>query len=71
MRYFVLEIETVNGATSSLITEKATEDEAKALFHQILSSAYANPNLTYAICQIIDERGYCLVMEKIPSIIED
>ena len=70
-RYFVLEITTTADGTAKVVTEKSTEKEARMLFHQIMSSAYANEAITYALCEIIDERGFCVVMDKIPRIDEE
>lgn len=66
-KYFVLEIATVDGITAKQITEKATLDEAKMLYHQILASAYANDKVSYALVQIIEDRGFCVVSEIKPS----
>ena len=65
--YYVLEITTVNGATAKAVTEKATIDEAKMLFHQIMASAYASNKVSYALCMIINDKGFCEVMERIPT----
>lgn len=69
-KYFVLEITTVNGATAKAIWEQPTLDAAKMQFHQIMASAYANENCTYALAQIIDDRGFCLVSERKPTYTE-
>jgi len=66
-RYFVLEITTADGATAKAVHEKATMDEARMLFHQILASAYANDKVTYALVQIISDKGFCVVSEVKPS----
>lgn len=71
MRYFVLEISTANGATAKYVTEKATLDEAKMLFHQIMASAYANDNVTYALCMIINDKGFSEVMERKPTVTDE
>ncbi len=71
-KYFVIEITTANGATAKAITEKETEEEAWMAYHQIMASAYANSAVTYALCQIIDDRGFCLVTDKLPkTVFED
>ena len=67
MTYFVDEIVTVDGATAKQITEKATLDEAKALYHQILASVYANEKATYALVMIVNDLGFCEVMERVPT----
>ena len=66
MKYFVLEVTTANGATAKAITEKATEKEAMMLYHQIMGSALANDNVTYALCMVINEEGFALVSDKYP-----
>lgn len=71
MRYFVLEIATVNGATAKAVTEKATLDEAKMLFHQIMASAYANDKVTYSLCMIINDKGFSEVMERKPTVTDE
>ncbi len=70
-RYFVIEIVTADGATAKAITEKDTEEEAWMTYHQIMSSAYANSAVTYALCQIIDDRGFALINDKLPHTHED
>lgn len=67
MNYFVIEIETTADGTAKQITEKATIDEAKALYHQILASVYANPAITYALVMIVNDLGFCEVMERVPT----
>lgn len=67
MRYFVLEIETTASGTAKQVTEKATLEEAKGLYHQILASVYANKEITYALVMIINDRGFCEVMERVPT----
>lgn len=67
MRYFVIEIETTSSGTAKQVTEKATIDEAKALFHQILASVYANSEITYALVMIVNDLGYCEIMERVPT----
>ena len=71
MRYFVIEIETTESGTAKQITEKATLDEAKGLFHQILASVYANNNITYALVMIVNNLGFCEVMERVPTVLPE
>ena len=71
MKYFVLEITTVNGTTAKAIWEHSTLEAAKAQYHQILASAYANENLTYALVQVIDDRGFCRISDRIPEYVEE
>jgi len=67
MKYFVIEIETTAEGTAKQITDKATLDEAKGLFHQILASVYANNKITYALVMIVNDLGFCEVMERVPT----
>lgn len=67
MKYFVIEIETTEGGTAKQITEKASLDAAKGLFHQILASVYANSAITYALVMIVNDLGFCEVMERVPT----
>ena len=66
MKYYVLEITTVNGETAKSVWEFDNITDAKSRYYGILSSAYANPNLTYALVQIINDIGYVERMERIP-----
>ena len=46
MKFYVEEITVLKDGTSAqAIYEKATEEEAISTFHQILASAYINPNV--------------------------
>ena len=71
MKYFVLEITTANGATAKAVTEKANLDEAKMLFHQVMASAYANDKVTFALCMVINDKGFCEVMERKPTVTDE
>lgn len=65
-KWFVLEIVTADGATAKQVTEKSTLNEAYMLYHQVMGSVFANPAVTYALCQVINEEGFCQVSEKFP-----
>lgn len=71
MNYFVLEVTTANGATAKAVTEKATEKEAMMLYHQIMGSALANDNVTYALCMVINKEGYVVVKGNYPTATEE
>lgn len=46
MKYYVEEITVLNDGTSPIaIKEKASENEARASFHQAMASAIINPNV--------------------------
>ena len=74
--YFVLEITTVNGQTAKAVWEHDDPDDtkafdaAKAQYHQIMASAYANENCTYALSQIINDKGFCTISERKPTYTE-
>lgn len=57
MKYYVLQAtrETGQEIDAIAVTQKDTEKEARMLFHQILSSAYANENLDFLMAQITNE----------------
>lgn len=58
MKYFVVEVtSTDNEVYAKGITEKDDLDEAKMLFHQVMAAAYANPEVLYAMCIIVNEYG--------------
>lgn len=57
MKYFITEITTTEAGTAKAVTEKDTFDEARMVFHQVMASAFANPAVTYALCEIVGEDG--------------
>lgn len=57
MRYFVTQIVTANNATAIATHERESIRDAKMEYYQILASAYANPNVTYALVYIDNEFG--------------
>lgn len=64
MKYFVIEASSVNhGTIAKAITTKNTKDEALMMFHQVRASALANPDVTYSLCEVIDESGNILIKE--------
>lgn len=64
MKYFVIEATSVNnGAIAKAITEKDTREEALMVYHQTRASALANTNVTYSLCEVIDEAGNILIKE--------
>ena len=64
MKYFVVEATSVNnGAIAKAITEKDTREEALMVYHQTRASALANSNVTYSLCEVIDEAGNILIKE--------
>lgn len=64
MKYFVIEATSVNnGAIAKAITEKDTRDEALMVYHQTRASALANTNVTYSLCEVVDESGNVIIKE--------
>lgn len=64
MKYFIIEATSVNnGAIAKAITEKDTREEALMVYHQTRASALANTNVTYSLCEVIDEAGNILIKE--------
>lgn len=64
MKYFVIEATSVNnGAIAKAITEKDTREEALMVYHQTRASALANTNVTYSLCEVIDESGNIVIKE--------
>ena len=58
MEYYVMEaVKIVDQATATNVTVKDNEKEARMLFHQILSSAYANADLESVVCEITNQYG--------------
>lgn len=67
MKYYVIQITTNSVGTATMITEKASIDEAKMLYHQILASVYADKEVSYALVMIVNDLGFCEVMERVPT----
>lgn len=64
MKYFIIEATSVNnGAIAKAITEKDTREEALMVYHQTRASALANTNVTYSLCEVIDESGNVVIKE--------
>lgn len=67
MKYYVIQITTNSVGTATMITEKTSIDEAKMLYHQILASVYADKDVSYALVMIVNDLGFCEVMERVPT----
>lgn len=64
MKYFVIEASSVNhGTIAKAITTKNTSEEALMVFYQVRASALANKDVTYSLCEVIDELGNILIKE--------
>lgn len=58
MEFYVTEaIRIKNADTAVAVTVKEDEKDARMLFHQILSAAYANEDLENAVVEITNEYG--------------
>ena len=58
MEYYGLEaVKIKNHDTAAVVTIKTDEKEAKMAFHQILASAYANPDLENVVVEITNSYG--------------
>lgn len=66
MEYYVIEITKTEEGTATLVTPKPTLDEARMLFHQAMAAAYANPKVTFALCEIINSDGGIEIIERLP-----
>ena len=57
-RFYVEEITILKDGTSPItITEKASEEEARATFHQAMASAIINPNVASIHVEVKNEFG--------------
>ena len=69
-KYFVTQITKTNDSNIYAIstTVKDVLDDAKMLYHQILSSVYATKNIEHFIVNIVDKFGNIVIQEvKIPT----
>ncbi len=57
MEYNVFKKQTVSGTTTKTTTTKGTLQEAKQNYHSALNQAYADSNLEYVLCMIINDIG--------------
>lgn len=69
-KYFVTQITKTNDSEVYAIatTPKDSKTEAKALYHQILASVYATPNIEHAIVKIDNYYGNTEMKEVIINI---
>ena len=51
--FYVVEIVSTKDGTAKAITEKATQDEAVMLLHQVLASAMTNQNAQSCVCLVV------------------
>ena len=64
-KFYVVEVTTVSGQTAKALWEHDTIESAKSHYHQILASAYANENLSYALVMLLNDHGFSEAMETI------
>lgn len=57
MKYFTIEITTINGATAQAIFERADLKTALSAHHSVIASALANPNCTEVLSMVINNEG--------------
>lgn len=74
MDYFVTEIsKDANGNYATLVSVKSgvdSENEANMLFHQIMSSFWANyksRTITRGICTVVDGNGFGVLSGTVPA----
>lgn len=55
---YVVEISTnSSGQTAKGVTEKSSLSEARMVYHQVLASMLANPDVVHGICTILNNDG--------------
>lgn len=60
--YIVIELQTTQGQTANIVTQKETKDEAMSAYHMILASA-AVSSVEYHTAVVMDEHGRYLARE--------
>ena len=66
--YFVVESTVVKGQVANALWAHDTLEEAKSHYHSIMASAYVNPDLTYALCMVINDKGFAEITDRLPAI---
>ena len=57
MKFYTIEITTVNGQTAQAIFERADLKTALSAHHSVMASALANPNCTEVLSMVINSDG--------------
>lgn len=57
MKFYTVEIKTVNGQTTQAIFERADLDTAKSAYHYFMSSAMSTEGCTHVLCMVINSDG--------------
>ena len=68
MSFSVIEIITTTSGVATNVTLKESENDARMLYHQILTSAYANPDVTEGLVMIIFSDGDTLIREHFSKV---
>lgn len=70
MKYYVIEITKYNDGTKDAygVYAKDTETDAVALFHQKLASAMKAENISFELCQVINDYGVVVKTEYYENI---
>lgn len=65
MKYYVIEITKYNDGTKDAygVYAKDTETDAVQLFHQKLASAMKAENISFELCQVINDYGVVIKTE--------
>lgn len=57
MKYYTIEIKTVNGTTTAQMLERTDRTAAISAYYSIMASAVATPNCTYAYTEVKNSAG--------------
>ena len=64
MKYYVVKLLTnTAGEDASSVTVYASEKDARVAYHNTLSAFHNAEDVLYAIVQIVNEYGNCMIME--------
>lgn len=69
--YKVTETTIISGQSADAIWHFDDLKSAKSRFHSIMASAYANPDVEYALSVIVDDRGYVVERDRIPELTDE
>ena len=58
--FIVVELQTVNGQTSNIVTAHATQEEAESKYHTILAYAAINTSVEKHSAVILTDEGFSL-----------
>jgi hypothetical protein len=64
MKYYVVKLLTnTAGEDASSVTVYASENDARVAYHNTLAAFHNAEDVLYAIVQIVNEYGNCVIME--------